>query len=120
MEKLAPLEIFDATDSRFPGWSFIQPITTSHISGHYFEEVGKPSNIHMDVYSCKMFEWGKIFPILDDALKLGQWSANLIIRSVQISQQTQKMMSGKGANVTEVLDLAAPIIAELAIEDEKK
>jgi hypothetical protein len=32
MERLAPLGMHLAMDNRAPGWSFIQPITTSHIS----------------------------------------------------------------------------------------
>ena len=108
MERLAPLGIYDATDPRFPGWSFIQPITTSHISGHYFEEVNAPSHIHMDVYSCKEYRWQNIFPILDEALKLDQWSANLVIRSAKIAQETHKVMTGKEANIIEILDMAFP------------
>ena len=105
MKKLAPLEIIDATDFRLPGWSFIQPITTSHISGHYFEEEYALSHLHMDVYSCKKYEWKKIFPILDDVLKLDQWSANLVMRSVNTAKQTHKLISGKGASIVKILKI---------------
>jgi len=37
LEHLGPFGIYPAVDDRAPGWSFIQPITTSHISAHYFE-----------------------------------------------------------------------------------
>lgn len=102
MEKLAPLQIFDATDAQYPGWSFIQPITTSHISGHYFEEANTLSHIHMDIYSCKEYEWKNVFPILNNELNLDQWAANLIIRSPKLVKQTHILISGKGSTIKKI------------------
>ena len=64
MKELGPLSFYDATDLDFPGWSFVQPITTSHITGHYFfeEKTGK-ADIHIDIYSCKEFEWEDVVPM---------------------------------------------------------
>ncbi len=84
MEELGPLQIFDATDERFPGWSFIQPITTSHFSGHYFEEVNGTSHIHMDIYSCTSFDWKSVINILQKHLPLSRWSANFIVRGIGV------------------------------------
>lgn len=99
MKELAPLEIYNATDTDLPGWSFIQAITTSHISGHYFEESDKLSHIHLDIYSCKNYEWRSVLPILNDALKLSQWSANLLIRSIVMTKQKHTCISGKGGEI---------------------
>jgi len=42
MTELGNLQFFEAVDLSAPGWSFIQPITTSHISGHYFAMPDEP------------------------------------------------------------------------------
>lgn len=34
MTPLGELGIYPAVDQSAPGWSFIQPITTSHVSAH--------------------------------------------------------------------------------------
>lgn len=99
MEELGPLEIYDATDADYPGWSFIQPITTSHISGHYFEEKGKPSHIHMDIYSCKSFEWEKIIKILSKNLKLNDWSATFLKREMNMKNRIASQFSGKDTKI---------------------
>ncbi len=82
MEELGPLQIYDATDKQFPGWSFIQPITTSHISGHYFEETIDASHIHMDIYSCTPFDWKTVMFIIQKHFPIKRWSANFIKRSI--------------------------------------
>jgi S-adenosylmethionine/arginine decarboxylase-like enzyme len=82
MEELGPLQVYDAVDDEYPGWSFIQPITTSHISGHYFEEKNKPSHIHMDIYSCKEFDKEKLLEILNQYLGLEKWSSDCIFREI--------------------------------------
>jgi hypothetical protein len=99
MIKLGKLEIYDATDDKFPGWSFIQPITTSHISGHYFEESDIPSHIHLDIYSCKSFDWKLVISILDQHLGLGAWSGNLIMRELQLDKRTTLLLKGLGNKV---------------------
>jgi len=80
MEKLSPLVIDEATDSTAPGWTFIQPITTSHISAHYFFEEKEKSHIHFDLYSCKEFQWKTVLKIVNDYFDLGEWAATLIDR----------------------------------------
>jgi len=80
MEKLSPLVINEAVDLSAPGWTFIQPITTSHISAHYFIETNKPSHLHFDLYSCKPFNWSTALQIIDKYFKIDDWSANFIKR----------------------------------------
>lgn len=100
MKKLGHLEIYDATDPRAPGWSFIQPITTSHISGHYFVEPdGTNPNIHMDFYSCRSFQWGAIIPIVHRHLRLGKWHADFLYRKDVKADRTILAISGDGEKV---------------------
>ena len=63
MQPLAPADIFPATDERAPGWSFIQPITTSHVSAHYFARPGRLPNLRLDAYSCEPFDWQAVVNI---------------------------------------------------------
>ncbi|UPA22838.1 hypothetical protein K8942_01335 [Candidatus Peribacteria bacterium] len=100
MEKLGRLEIYPAADLRAPGWSFIQPITTSHISGHYFiEPDGNNPNIHMDFYSCKHFSWKQIIPIIDKHLALAKWHADFLYRKDVRAERSIWEISGEGAMV---------------------
>lgn len=80
MEPLSDLKIDDAIDPSAPGWTFIQPITTSHISCHYF--ISNPSHIHFDLYSCKKFDWKTVVKILNQYFSLADWSANSINRDI--------------------------------------
>ncbi|HVW66636.1 MAG TPA: S-adenosylmethionine decarboxylase [Candidatus Peribacteraceae bacterium] len=99
MEELGPLQIYPAADLRAPGWSFIQPITTSHISGHYFEEANKPSHLHMDIYSCKSFEWQEVIDLLDKHLSLTEWNANFIQREDDLNARKVIALNGTGSNL---------------------
>ncbi len=97
MAKLGKLEIYPAFDLRAPGWSFIQPITTSHISGHYFfEPDGTNPNIHMDFYSCSSFDWKNIIPIIDKHLKLAKWHGNFLFRKDIVTDRAVWEVSGDG------------------------
>ena len=100
MEKLGSLEIYPAADLRAPGFSFIQPITTSHISGHYFEKPGKHPHLHFDIYSCKIFLWRDVIPLLDGYLHFGNWSANCITRATDTERSCCEVR-GKGMAILE-------------------
>lgn len=99
MEPLGKLEIYDATDLNYPGWSFIQPITTSHISGHYFEEKHKFSHIHLDIYSCKIFDWKSAIKIIDKHLGLAEWCCNYIKREMTLKDRVILQVNGKGGEI---------------------
>lgn len=105
MKKLGPLQLYQATDLRAPGFSFIQPITTSHFSGHYFEKPGRYPHFHFDVYSCKIFSWRELIPLLDRYLSLRDWSANCIIRSTDTDRSCCEM-HGKGQKILEEVCLS--------------
>lgn len=107
MEELGPLNIYPAVDDRAPGWSFIQPITTSHISGHYFEKPGRDPNIRMDFYSCKSVNWMKIIDICHEHLKLADWRATFIDRQIEPGSQRR---------VLELNGQADQVIKEITME----
>ena len=108
MEELGPLQTFMASDERAPGWSFIQPITTSHISGHYFEKPGRFPHIHIDIYSCFPFKWQLVIDILDRHLKLKDWSANFISRHAQLGQRKIIGLAGSGPIIKEKKECLMP------------
>jgi hypothetical protein len=117
LEELGPLELYPATDLRAPGWSFLQPITTSHISGHYFEKPGKAPHIHMDIYSCDAVEWQKIVGVVDEHLGLADWRASFIERKwgEEADERTYLDLSGIGAEVERIRvpKILAPRTAKL-------
>lgn len=108
MKKLGPLILLPATDLNFPGFSFIQPITTSHIAGHYFNNLDKitPSHIHIDIYSCKNFDWREALLFINRFLPLAKWSANYITRNYDNNRHCYQL-SGKGP-YTECIDILCP------------
>ncbi|MCA9370888.1 MAG: hypothetical protein KC680_02930 [Candidatus Peregrinibacteria bacterium] len=105
MEELGPLQIYPALDLRAPGWSFIQPITTSHISGHYFEKPGKHPHIRLDCYSCASINWKKIIKVCDEFMHMGLWRATFINRQIDEGQRDAFHISGEGSMVLDELDL---------------
>ena len=105
MEELGPLQIYPATDLRAPGWSFLQPITTSHIAGHYFEKPGKHPHIRLDMYSCESINWKRLIKIMDEFLNMGLWRATFIDRQIDEGQRSAVHISGEGNTVLDELDL---------------
>lgn len=70
MKPLGPLNWSDAVDLDFPGQSFVQMITTSHCSLHYFSDTRE---IYFDLYSCKKFEPERVIGLLDRYFDLKDW-----------------------------------------------
>ncbi len=101
MQELSPLGMYPATDLRFPGFSFVQPITTSHIAGHYFEERDAPPHIHMDIYSCKRFDWRQAIHLVDQFFDLAEWDATYVVRH-RGSERQGYQIAGSGAYATTV------------------
>lgn len=62
MKALGPLVFSEAVDLDFPGQSFVQMITTSHCSLHFFSDTNE---IYFDLYSCKLFNPEKILNIIN-------------------------------------------------------
>lgn len=87
LEPLGPLGIYPAVDARAPGWSFIQPITTSHISAHYFEKPGKAPHIRIDAYSCEEVDWQKLVSVCHHHFQLAEWRATFIDREIDSQRE---------------------------------
>jgi hypothetical protein len=104
MEELGPLGMYPATDLRFPGFSFVQPITTSHIAGHYFEEDSGAPHIHMDIYSCKKFDWQDAIGVIHQFIGLADWDATYIIRHRGQERYTYQIM-GNGKQIKTLMPL---------------
>lgn len=97
LEPLGDLGVFDAADLRAPGWSFIQPITTSHISGHYFEKPGRQAHIRIDAYSCDAINWKNLLQVCDKHFSLSDWRANFIEREIEPAQNRRVLdLAGTG------------------------
>ncbi len=105
MEELGPMQIYPALDLRAPGWSFIQPITTSHISGHYFEKPGKYPHIRLDCYSCGSVNWRKIIKVCNEFMDMGLWRATFIDRQIDEFQRSAMHISGEGPAILDEVDL---------------
>lgn len=101
LEPLGPLGIYPAVDERAPGWSFIQAITTSHISAHYFERPGLFPHVRIDAYSCKAIAWRELIRVCDRHFRLAQWRATFIHRDMESPNERVVLdISGEGSSVT--------------------
>ncbi|MFA6489622.1 MAG: S-adenosylmethionine decarboxylase [Candidatus Micrarchaeia archaeon] len=67
----------DAVDQGNPGQSFVQMITTSHCSLHYFSKSGE---IYFDLYSCKKFDPGKIVALVHREFKTRESTSSITER----------------------------------------
>ncbi len=70
MERLGALKFAEAQDLAEPGQSFVQMLTTSHCSLHFFE---KERTLYFDLYSCKDFEEGKVVGMLQKHFAISDW-----------------------------------------------
>lgn len=100
MEALAELGIYSAVDLREPGWSFIQPITTSHVSAHYFENPGDRPHIRIDAYSCAAIDQYVLVKVCHQHFDLADWCACFINRQLEQPHRRRVVeLSGVGACV---------------------
>src|SRR3989339_236945 len=121
MEERGELQISPATDLRAPGWSFIQPITTSHISGHYFEKPGRRPNIHMDIYSCCSVNWMKSIEIIHEYLNLADWRATFIDRQIEPDIPRHMLeIAGEGSRIFSEATLQAQALLTRVAAAKKK
>ena len=102
LEPLGPLGIYPAVDERAPGWSFIQPITTSHLSAHYFEKPGRSPHIRIDAYSCERIDWLALLRVCDRHFGLADWHGTFIDREIDDHRRRAvRQLSGRGARVAD-------------------
>ena len=78
MKPLGPLVWSPAEDLEFPGQSFVQMITTSHCSLHYFSDT---KEIYFDLYSCRSFDENKAVGLLEEFFRLEEWHGILYKRA---------------------------------------
>lgn len=78
MKPLGPLSWATAEDLEFPGQSFVQMITTSHCSLHFFSDTNE---IYFDLYSCKSFDENKVVGLLNKKFGLREWYGTLHTRA---------------------------------------
>ena len=101
LEPLGPLGIYPALDERAPGWSFIQPITTSHIGAHYFERPGKAPHIRIDAYSCDQIDWRRLIQVCFSHFDVGEWRGTFIDREIEKHLPRPVFsLAGQGGEVT--------------------
>lgn len=95
MKPLGPLNWADAEDLEFPGQSFVQMITTSHCSLHYFDHGEGNKEIYFDLYSCKAFDAEKVIEALEGKFGLREWHGILYKRAKNGQPEIIKLESGK-------------------------
>lgn len=92
MKPLGHLNHADAEDLDFPGQSFVQMITTSHCSLHYFSDT---SEIYFDLYSCKPFDQDRVLSLLDGQFGLQEWHGMLYYRDSNEAPKVSMLHSSK-------------------------
>lgn len=116
MEPLGELGIFPAVDEREPGWSFIQPITTSHVSAHYFENPEGQPHIRLDAYSCASIDCRSLLAVCHKHFRLDTWLACFIERQLDRPNRRRLVeLAGIGANVQS----ESPMIVPAAVQREQ-
>jgi len=93
MKPLGPLNWSDAVDLDFPGQSFVQMITTSHCSLHFFAHTDGSNEIYFDLYSCKEYDTQKVIGLLDEFFVLKEWHGILYNRANDGVPQVKKLGS---------------------------
>ncbi len=84
MRPLGQLNWSDAVDLDFPGQSFVQMITTSHCSLHFFrdeEGAGESNEVYFDLYSCKDFNYESVVNLIDKHFGVVDWHGILYNRA---------------------------------------
>ena len=108
MEALGELGIWPAVDEREPGWSFIQPITTSHVSAHYFENPGGRPHLRLDAYSCASIDCRELVGLCHRHFRLTDWCGSFIKRELdQPGQRRVIDIVGFGDTVRSQVSLRA-------------
>lgn len=97
MKPLGELNWADAEDLEFPGQSFVQMITTSHCSLHFFDHKEGDNEIYFDLYSCRGFDPQKVVELLDEKFGLQEWHGILYTRATGQKPQMRSLEGRKQA-----------------------
>jgi S-adenosylmethionine/arginine decarboxylase-like enzyme len=95
MKPLGDVNWADAEDLDFPGQSFVQMITTSHCSLHFFDHEGEDNEIYFDLYSCRSFDTDKVVRLLDEKFGLCDWHGIHYTRATGEEPQLKKIEGKK-------------------------
>ncbi len=99
--QLGVMRFYPSVDPELPGCSFFQPITTSHISGHYFEPEGGRPEIRIDLYCCKSVRWKMVVEIVHLHLGLEAWRGTYVERGIDSDSRCAVHLAGLGPRVIE-------------------
>jgi len=97
MKPLGQLQWATAEDLEFPGQSFVQMITTSHCSLHFFSETNE---IYFDLYSCRLFDEEKVVKLLDETFGVNEWHGILYTRATGEKPEVKKIGSEAKESLT--------------------
>lgn len=97
MKPLGPLNWADAEDLDFPGQSFVQMITTSHCSLHFFTHKDGTNEIYFDLYSCKSFDVNRVIGLLDEKFGLASWHGTIYTRATDEAPRVEIIGNESGA-----------------------
>ena len=86
-------KIFDPIiiDGKF-GFTGVVGIVTSHISFHYFDE---DQSLHLDIYSCKEYDFKKVLSYVDKYWKIETADIAFIKRDLLFNQKGYIYRDGK-------------------------
>ncbi|MBN2478328.1 S-adenosylmethionine decarboxylase [Candidatus Micrarchaeota archaeon] len=90
MKPLGDMQWAEAEDLDFPGQSFVQMITTSHCSLHFFSETNE---IYFDLYSCKAFEYERVVNLLEKTFQIKSWTGIMYSRAIGEAPVVKKVGS---------------------------
>jgi S-adenosylmethionine/arginine decarboxylase-like enzyme len=97
MKPLGDINWADAEDLEFPGQSFVQMITTSHCSLHFFAHKEGDNEIYFDLYSCKTFDEKKVVEMLNEKFGLVDWHGTLYTRATD-EKPVVRILDGSAIN----------------------
>jgi S-adenosylmethionine/arginine decarboxylase-like enzyme len=95
MKPLGKLNWAEAEDLEFPGQSFVQMITTSHCSLHFFDHTDGTKEIYFDLYSCKEFDAETVIRRLDETFRLQEWHGSISTRAMGQKPEIKKLEGNK-------------------------
>lgn len=108
MKPLAEMSVCPTMDPRAPGFSGVQPLTTSHTSFHYFwepETKDTNPNVHLDLYSCSPFSYEDVLCVAHKHFHLAEWTGTFIDRDVDPRKRLTLQLRGRGDTILDQLVL---------------
>jgi hypothetical protein len=98
MKPLSQMSVCPTMDPRAPGFSGVQPLTTSHTSFHYFwepEAKDPRPNVHLDLYSCSPFSYEDVVRVAHKHFRLAEWTGTFIDRDLDPRKRLTLQLRGR-------------------------